>query len=206
MFAGFTKHIWVAGLALAVTAAGTATTASAQSGSATVYRDRNFSGPAVAASQANSNMRLNFRISSVRISGAPWELCPEPNFRGKCLIVGETTSDMFAKYYGWTGQLQSMRPASESGGGSGGGGWGNQQQSLRGMASEFFPAPRNGRNPNSARVLACQGSNNATANCAAQSADRFCRSVGWNGSARQLMETENRRVYLADVLCVRSGF
>ncbi len=200
MTAWFGMRSWIVGLALAVTA----TTASAQSGSATVYRDRNFSGPAVAVSQANSNMRLAFRISSVRINGAPWQLCPEPNFRGKCLIVGETTPDMRAKYYGWTGQLQSMRPASEIGGGSGGPG--GSQQSLRGMASEFFPAPHNGRSPNSARVLACQGSNNASASCAAQSADRFCRSVGWNGSARELMETENRRIYLADVLCVRTGY
>ena len=34
----------------------------------------------------------------------------------------------------------------------------------------------------------------------------FCRSAGWNGSANESQESINGRVYLADVLCVRSGF
>ena len=54
-------------------------------------------------------------------------------------------------------------------------------------------------------MLACaRGA--ATANCAAQTADNWCRSIGWNGSAREHMETVGGRVYLADVLCVRSGY
>ena len=54
-------------------------------------------------------------------------------------------------------------------------------------------------------MLACaRGS--AAANCAAQTADNWCRSIGWNGSAREHMETVGGRVYLADVLCVRSGY
>lgn len=191
---------WLLGLALAISG----TAATAQNGTATIYRDRNFSGPAVAVSQTSPNMRLNFQVQSVRITGGPWELCSQPNFRGNCLIVGQSTQDL-RRSYNWQGPLQSMRRSNDGGWGSGGGG-GGSQQSLRGMASEFFPAPRNGRNPGAARVLACPGSNSATANCAAQSADNFCRTVGWNGSARQLMETINRRAYLADVLCVRSGF
>lgn len=198
--ARFGKGAWLTALALCVSA----TAASAQSGTATIYRDRNFSGPAVAVSRANPNMGLNFQVSSIRVNGGTWELCPQPNFRGNCLIVGQSTPDL-RRTYNWAGPLQSMRPADDGWGGGGGGG-GGPQQSLRGMASEFFPAPRDGRGANSPRVLACPGSNSASAACAAQSADRFCRSVGWNGSARQLMETVNRRAYLADVLCVRSGF
>lgn len=197
---GIATRGWVIGLLLAVTA----TPASAQGGTATIYRDRNFSGPAVAVSQAEPNMRLNFAVQSIRVSGGPWELCPQPNFRGNCLIVGQSTQDL-RRTYNWAGPLQSMR-RSNGGGGGGGGGGNAPQQSLRGMASEFFPAPREGRGNNSSRVMACPGSNNASPICASQSADRFCRSVGWNGSARELMETVNRRAYLADVLCVRSGF
>ncbi len=201
----FAQKAALLGIALALSA----TSAAAQRGTATIYRDQNFNGPAVAVSQANPNMRLNFQVHSIRINGGPWELCPQPNFRGACLVVGQSTQDL-RRAYNWAGPLQSMRPADNGwGGGSGGGGSGGgsgQQQSLRGMASEFFPAPRDGRGPNAARVLACPGSNSASAACASQSADRFCRSAGWNGSARQLMETVNRRAYLADVLCVRSGF
>ena len=203
MTAGLGARAWLVGLAVVISASA----ASAQSGTATIYRDRNFSGPAVAVSQTNPNLRLNFAVNSIRLQGGPWELCSQPNFRGNCLIVGQTTSDL-GRTYNWGGQLQSMRRADNGwGGGAGGGGGGSgPQQSLRGMASEFFPAPREGRGNNSARVMACPGSNNASPICASQSADRFCRSVGWNGSARELMETVNRRAYLADVLCVRSGF
>ena len=170
--------------------------AAAQS-STTIYRDPNFRGPAVAVDRANANLRLNFQVFSVRVRGGPWELCPQPNFRGSCLIVGQDTADL-RRTYNWAGPLQSMRPTNEGpppfgpppGGGQPGG------QSLRGMASEFFPAPRQGMG----RVLACaQGQ--ATPQCAAITADQFCRSRGWRHSAREMMQTENRRVYLADVLC-----
>lgn len=170
--------------------------ASAQADRATIYRDPGFRGPAVAVDRANPNLRLNFEVYSIRIDGAPWELCPEPNFRGRCLTVRQSTSDL-RRTFGWEGPLQSMRPA---GGGSGGGG-SVGGQSLRGMAAEFYPAPRRGNQ----RVEACtRGS--ATAACAADTADRFCRDAGWRGSAREAMETVNRRVYLADVLCVRTGY
>lgn len=168
----------------------------AQSDSATIYRDPGFRGPAVAVDRANPNMRLNFQVFAIRIDGSPWELCPEPNFRGSCLTVRQSTSDL-RRTFGWAGPLQSMRPA--GGGGSGGGGSGGQ--SMRGMAAEFFPAPRRGNQ----RVEACPRGN-ATAACAAENADRFCRSAGWNGASHQAIETANRRNYLADVLCVRSGY
>lgn len=172
-----------------------------QGGAATIYRDPNFRGPAVAVDRANSNMQLNYQVFSIRARGS-WELCPEPNFRGQCLIVAQDTADL-RRTYNWPGRLQSMRPI------SGGpppfqppaGGGGNQQwgQSLRGMSSEFFPAPRQGNS----RVLACTRGT-ATPSCASASADQFCRSRGWRHSAREMMETENRRAYLADVLCANS--
>jgi hypothetical protein len=180
---------------------GSATITTAQAGSATIYRDPGFSGPAVTVDRGNSNLGLRFQIFSIRVNGGAWELCPQTNFRGSCLVVRQSTADL-RRAYGWAGPLQSMRPAGVPpvappvGGG---------QMSLRGMASEFFPAPRTGNRPGAGRVEACPRGN-ATAACASQAADSFCRSVGWNGSARELMETVNRRFYLADVLCVRSGF
>ncbi len=189
------KGLVLAGVALMSAAA------SAQGNGATIYRDPGFRGPAVAVDRANPNLRLNFQVFSVRVNGGPWELCPQPNFRGACLMVGQSTSDL-RRTYGWAGPLQSMRPA-DDGPPPFGPPPGGSSQSLRGMASEFFPAPRRGNSAQ--RVEACPGGS-ATANCASQSADRFCRSAGWNGSARELMETVNRRIYLADVLCVRSGF
>jgi hypothetical protein len=170
--------------------------ANAQVDRATLYRDPGFRGPAVAVERADPNMQLGFEIFSVRIAGVPWELCPEPNYRGRCLTVGQSTSDL-RRTFGWQGPLRSLRPAG-SGGGSGGPVGG---QSLRGMVSEFYPAPRQGGQ----RVLACpRGS--ATATCAAATADRMCRDAGWNGASHQTMQTANGRTYLADVLCVRSGY
>ena len=95
--------------------------------------------------------------------------------------------------------IQSIRPV------GGGGGWNPNppanDQTVRGNFAEFHTQPSTGNY----RVLACpQGS--ATANCAARAADNWCRSIGWNGSAREHMETVGGRVYLADVLCVRSGY
>lgn len=196
----FRTSIIFAGMALLLSAA----PALAQADEATIYRDTNFRGPAIAVSRANSNLRLNFPIFSLRVARTPWELCSQPNFRGTCITVRQSSSDL-RRAYNWPGPLQSMRPAHDGWGGGGGGG-ATPQQSLRGMASEFFPAPREGRGSAAQRVLACTGVGSATANCAAQTADRFCRNNGWSGSAREMMETVNRRTYLADVLCVRSGY
>lgn len=175
--------------------------------SATIYRDANFSGPAIAIDRANANLRLNFEVNSIRVASGSWELCPEPNFRGRCLTVTRSSADL-RRGFGWPGRLQSIRPTGSGpavpGGPGGpppgpGGAIGGSR--LKGMASEFFPAPRQGNS----RVLACPNAS-ATVSCAAQSADRFCVSAGWRGASHQLMETENRRVYLADVLCVQTGF
>ena len=69
-------------------------------------------------------------------------------------------------------------------------------RSLRGMASEYFPDPAlNGR-----RIEVPGGSGNGMINAA----NNFCSRAGWTRSAYQRLETVRGRVYLADVLCVRS--
>lgn len=165
---------------------------------ATIYRDTNYSGPAVAMERANPDLRLGFAVRSIRIRSGAWQLCSQRNYGGTCITVIASTPDL-GNRLGMLRRLGSMRPVASPPepptppGGA---------QSLRGMGAEFFPAPRN---RNSGRVQSCSNGG-STANCAARTADQFCRAAGWNGSAYQSQQTEGRRVYLADVLCVRSGY
>ncbi|MBX3561326.1 MAG: hypothetical protein KF780_05880 [Sphingomonas sp.] len=164
-------------------------------GEAIIYRDVGFAGPAVNVSRAEPDLRLAWPVRSIRVRQGRWELCTLSNYRGRCTTVDRDSADL-RRQVNFLDRVGSMRPLP--------GGWQPeppaQERSLRGMAAEFFPAPvRNGR-----RVPACERGQ-ATANCAAQTADRFCRERGWNGSAREALETVNRQVFLADTLCTRTG-
>jgi hypothetical protein len=163
---------------------------------ATLYRDTNYAGPAVAVERAQPDPRLGFAVRSIRVRSGAWQLCSVRNYAGTCITVTASTPDLGSRL-GILRRVGSIRPIAvrppEPPVGSG--------QSLRGMGAEFFPAPRN---RNGSRVLSCSNGG-STANCAARTADQFCRTAGWNGSAYQSQQTEARRVYLADVLCVRSG-
>lgn len=185
----------VATLAFTPTAAQEERGWNSASGEAIIYRDPNYSGPAANVSRAEANMQLTWPVRSIRVVSGRWQVCSEPNHRGTCVIVDRSQSN-FTGRLGPRSELQSLRPV----GGSGGGG-GHPGPSLRGMAAEFFTAPAEGGQ----RVRACSRGS-ASANCAAETADVFCRSRGWNGSAREAMQTVRRQVYLADVLCVRSGY
>lgn len=165
---------------------------------ATIYRDAAYKGPAVFIGEEKSNLGLAWPVNSIRVASGRWELCERTRFRGQCRTVDRDTPMMGNILRGIT--VQSIRPV-----GSGGGGWNPNppanDQVARGNFAEFHTQPSQGNY----RVLACtRGS--ATANCAAQTADTWCRSIGWNGSAREHMETVAGRIYLADVLCVRSGY
>lgn len=167
-------------------------------GEATIYRDANFSGPAVFVGEAKSNLALRWSVRSIRVRSGTWELCARTRYRSPCITVSADEPDI-RRFAPQMFMVQSMRPL----------GYSTPAivhppagTSLRGMAAEFFPAPggRDGR-----RLLSCENGS-ATANCAAASADRFCKSIGWSGSASQRQETVNGRVYLADVLCTRTGY
>ncbi|KTE23588.1 MULTISPECIES: beta/gamma crystallin-related protein [unclassified Sphingopyxis] len=165
---------------------------------ATIYRDAAYKGPAIFIGEEKSNLGLAWPVNSIRVASGRWELCERTRFRGQCRTVDRDTPMMGNILRGIT--VQSIRPV-----GSGGGGWNPNppanDQVARGNFAEFHTQPSQGNY----RVLACtRGS--ATANCAAQTADTWCRSIGWNGSAREHMETVAGRIYLADVLCVRSGY
>ena len=166
---------------------------------ATIYRDAGYRGPAVFIGEAKSNLGLAWPVNSIRVPTGRWELCERTRYRGNCRTVDRDTPMLNNVLRGIT--VQSMRPV----GSGGGGGWNPNppanDQVARGNFAEFHTQPSTGNY----RVLACtRGS--ATANCAAQAADNWCRSIGWNGSAREHMETVSGRVYLADVLCVGSGY
>lgn len=166
---------------------------------ATIYRDAGYRGPAVFVGEAKTNLGLAWPVNSVRVASGRWELCERTRYRGQCRTVERDTPMLGSVLRGMT--VQSMRPV----GGGGGGGWNPNppanDQSTRGNFAEFHTQP----STNGYRVLACT-SGSATAACAARSADTWCRSIGWNGSTREHMETVGRREYLADVLCVRSGY
>lgn len=190
-----------AGLAITATAgAQTDKMAPIGQGEATIYRDTGFQGPAVFVGEAKSDLQLNWPVRSIRVRTGLWELCARTRFRSPCVRVSADEADL-RRVSRLLYAVQSMRPLG-----------GPQIQppvaptppagaSLRGMGAEFFPAP----GQYNLRILSCTNGN-STANCAAQTADNFCRSAGWNGSKSESQESINGRVYLADVLCVRSGF
>lgn len=188
----------VAGLAIAATAAAqTDKMAPIGQGEATIYRDVGFQGPAVFVGEAKSDLQLNWPVRSIRVRSGTWELCARTRFRSPCARVSADEADL-RRVSRLLYAVQSMRPV----------GYAPPVQpdppagtSLRGMSGEFFPAPgRNGY-----RILSCPNGN-STANCAAQTADNYCKSLGYGGSASQTQETVYSRVYLADVLCTRTGY
>lgn len=196
-----TISLLIAGGIAAVTTASVAQTdkmAPMGRGEATIYRDANFSGPAVFVGEAKTNLALRWSVNSIRVKSGTWELCSRTRYRSPCITVSADEPNI-RRFAPQMMMVQSMRPLGYAppviehpAAGT----------SLRGMAAEFFPAPGNS---NGRRVLAC-GYGSASANCAAETADSYCKSIGWAGSARQSMETVSGRVYLADVLCTRTGY
>jgi Beta/Gamma crystallin len=194
------KAALVASAALAVAATAWAQTdkmAPIGRGEATIYRDTGFQGPAVFVGEAKSNLGLAWSVRSIRVRSGTWELCARTRFRSPCFKVSADENDL-RRIYPLLYAVQSMRPV----------GYAPPVQpdppagtSLRGMSGEFFPAPgRNGY-----RILSC-ANGGSTANCAARTADDYCKSIGYGGSASQTQETVYGRVYLADVLCTRTGY
>ncbi|AHE55722.1 beta/gamma crystallin-related protein [Sphingomonas sanxanigenens] len=165
---------------------------------ATLYRERNFAGPAVSVQRAEANLGVTWPVQSIRVQTGRWQICTGPSFTGRCDILMRDVPVIAESYR----RILSIRPVYDvapprpPGGGGVGGGTGGQ--SLRGMAAEFFPNPRRG-----GVALECR---TGTAACAKQTADAFCRSAGWNGSRNAALRTVARRNHVVDVLCVRSGY
>lgn len=160
---------------------------------AIIYRDMGYQGPAVNVSEPQTNLGLAWRVNAVRVVSGQWQICERANYRGSCQVVTRDTPMLGSPLRGRP--IQSMRPLGYSAPGEPG-----DNQSLRGMAAEFYPKPAmRGR-----RVEACP-TGSATSACAERNALRFCKSMGWPRSTRQAMETVRGRAYLADVLCSNTG-
>ncbi len=166
------------------------------SAEATIYRDGGYRGPAVYVNEAKSDLGLAWPVNSIRVTSGRWILCERTQYRGNCRTVDSSTPLLGTLLRGVT--IQSMRP--EGGPGSGFGVEARNQIG-RGTFAEFHTQPES----RGYRIPSCP-TGRATANCAARTADNYCRTIGWNGSAREHLETVGRGVYLADVLCVKSNY
>lgn len=152
---------------------------------AIVHRDTLFNGPLVSVTRSHPNLNLAWDVRSIRVRSGEWQICTGQNFTGRCMTIDRDQPTLSPQFR----SIRSMRPT---------GGWGTGiGESLRGAASEFFPAPRrNGQR------LQCQGGG-GNSNCARQAANQFCRSIGWIVARTQTVETVGGRTYVADVLCAR---
>jgi hypothetical protein len=152
---------------------------------AIVHRDNLFGGPFQSISSAQPNLNLAWDVRSIRVRSGEWQICTGRNYTGRCTTVDRDQPTLNPQFR----TIQSMRPT---------GGWGTGLgQSLRGAASEFFPAPLR-----SGQRIECQGGSNSS--CARNAANQFCRSVGWVLARTQATETVSGRGYVADVLCARN--
>jgi hypothetical protein len=165
---------------------------------ATLYRGAGYGSTALTVRNDDPNLRLSWRVSSMRVRNSRWEVCEQAFYRGACRTIDRDTPLLSLRGM----SVQSIRritmptpeqPILNPQPGN--------NETLRGNFAQFFVAPQ----VNGLRVRACN-TGTATAACAERSADAFCRSSGWNGAAREHMESVGREVYLADVLCVRTGY
>ena len=151
---------------------------------AIVHRDTMFNGPFLSVRGPQPNLNLGWEARSIRVRSGEWQICTGRNYTGRCTTITRDQSVLQPQFR----EILSMRPT---------GGWNTGLgYSLRGSASEFFPAPlRNGQR------IPCEGSGSG---CARAPAGSFCRSVGWLVSRSQAVETVGGRRYIADVLCARN--
>ncbi|WP_086608459.1 beta/gamma crystallin-related protein [Erythrobacter donghaensis] len=164
---------------------------------ATIYRDAGFNGPAVFVGEAKPDLGLAWPVNSIRVTGGTWELCERSYYRGNCKTYTSDQPVLQSPSRGMT--FQSMRPIGRSGGSFIG--VEARDQVTSGLFAEFHTEP----GTRGYRIPACP-MGRATAKCAARTADNYCKAIGWNGSAREHMQTVGRVVFLADVLCVKSNF
>ncbi|MFK4875230.1 hypothetical protein [Novosphingobium sp. ZW T3_23] len=148
-----------------------------------LHRDARFGGPFQSITGPRTDLNLGWEVRSIRVRSGEWQICTGRNYTGRCTTIDRDQPTLSQQFR----DVVSVRPT---------GGWGTGVgQSLRGAASEFFPAPRR----NGERIECRAG-----ANCARQEANQFCRSLGWLVSRTQGTETVGGKTYVTDVLCARA--
>lgn len=81
---------------------------SGDAGRLELFDNRNFGGKSSALTSPSPRLgSMAGRAESLRLSGR-WEICDQPDFRGRCLIVTESVSDL--NRIGWRDRIQSARP------------------------------------------------------------------------------------------------
>lgn len=162
-------------------------------GEMTLYSDIRYGGRSYTVTGPRGVVAVPWTVRSIRVApGETWEVCERTEYRG-CTRIDQSIASIRQNVASARPDRPDRpgpppRPEPPVGGGSG---------SLRGMSAEFFPAPADRRG----RVESCS---QGTASCAAEAADRFCRSEGWTASSYETQQTVRGRNYLADVLCTRT--
>lgn len=80
----------------------------------TVFKDRNFRGTSATYTRdmpSLSSVGFNRNISSLRVGpGERWEICDQPNYRGRCVVVYDEESNLGAN--NWDNKIASFRRVS----------------------------------------------------------------------------------------------
>lgn len=194
------KRILLIGAGLLALATGNA---SAQGeGVVTLFSSGHFKGASMTLTGPRLHITPPFVARSVRIpEGESWEFCNGNTYTG-CKELSHSVAAIVL-------DIRSARPAvpvivsggpiigPSTSGPSGAAAADVPDRSLRGLASEFFVAPRQG----GSRVAVRPG----TAEAMRRSATAFCRSAGWQISAHARLQNAGGVYYLVDVLCTDSG-
>jgi Beta/Gamma crystallin len=75
-----------------------------------LYDERNFKGQSFRVNRETALLRgFRARAESVQVHGGSWELCEQPDFAGKCVVVSENLTDLSS--VGMRNKVISVRPA-----------------------------------------------------------------------------------------------
>jgi hypothetical protein len=169
--------------------------ASAQTpGEMTIYSKGHFKGPSLGVGGPITHIDPPFTAKSIQITpGSAWEICSGHTFTG-CRRLDKSDEAMVFS-------VRSARPiapviTTRVGPGITQGPGGTVElpnQSLRGLASEFFVAPNQGGQ----RV----GVPDNKPENARKAADQFCQAAGWRQSVHSRVQQAGAAYYLVDVLC-----
>jgi hypothetical protein len=169
--------------------------ASAQTtGEMTIYSKGHFKGPSLGVGGPITHIDPPYTARSIQITpGTAWEICSGNTFTG-CKRLDKSDDAMVFS-------VRSARPiapviTTRVGPGITQGPGGTVElpnQSLRGLASEFFVAPNQGGQ----RV----GVPDNRPENARKAADQFCQAAGWRQSVHSRIQQAGAAYYLVDVLC-----
>jgi len=190
----------VLGIGLAGAAMALAGAAQAQStGEMTIYSKGHFKGANLGLAGPLTNIDPVFTAKSIQITpGSAWEVCSGKTFTGCRRIDKSVESGVFS--------VRSARPiapviraapVAATGAIGPDGTVSVPNQSLRGIASEFFVAPNQGGQ----RV----GVPDNKPENMRKAADQFCQAAGWRQSGHARVQQVGTVYYLVDVLCANDA-